>query len=120
MWVRLWVSLILVPVNLATLIFSEELSATLIMSLAVAGLAFNIIPMVLDRGFTSSMALPHVIFWLPLVVILFYLLFVTDTTIPYYYRYFLLVLLICDTISLAMDIPDSIRWLKDKRIYLNK
>ena len=114
-WVRIWVCLILVPVNLATLAFIGMPSASLIAGLAMAGLIFNSIPMYLERGFTNAMALPHVIFWLPLIFVLSFQLFFSQLELPSEYHYFLLLLLSCNSFSLVFDIPDSFRWIKLKR-----
>jgi hypothetical protein len=115
LWVRLWVLIILVPINMASLAFTAEPKSTIIISLALAGITFNLIPLWLDRGFTSAMAVPHIIFWAPLVIVLIYQLFFSGLEFSNNYHVFLILLLVCDSISLFMDIPDALRWAKDRR-----
>jgi hypothetical protein len=115
LWVRLWVLIILVPINIASLAFTAEPKSTIIISLALAGITFNLIPLWLDRGFTSAMAVPHIIFWAPLVIVLIYQLFFSGLEFSNNYHVFLILLLVCDSISLFMDIPDALRWAKDRR-----
>jgi len=115
LWVRLWVLIILVPINIASLAFTAEPKSTIIISLALAGITFNLIPLWLDRGFTSAMAVPHIIFWTPLVIVLIYQLFFSGFEFSNNYHVFLILLLVCDSLSLFMDIPDALRWAKDRR-----
>jgi len=112
LWVKVWVFLILVPVNVASLWFIGHPGSVLIASLAIAGMAFNAIPIWFDRGFTTTMAIPHVIFWVPLVAVLIYYLLVSPTVLSDSYRYYLIALLVCDVFSLVFDIPDTFKWFK--------
>ena len=43
------------------------------------------------------------------------LLFFSDVTLAAGYRYFLTVLLACDLLSLRWDIPDTVKWLRNRR-----
>ncbi len=119
MWVRIWTFLILVPINVASIWFIGQPGSVLIASIAIAGIAFNAIPLWFERGFTNTMAIPHVIFWVPLVIILIAYLTGSKTILgeELYeeYRYFLVALLICNIISLAFDIPDAITWFRNRK-----
>jgi hypothetical protein len=76
---------------------------------------FNAIPIWFDRGFSSAMAIPHVIFWAPLTIILVYYLMISEVFLMDNYRYFLITLLVCNLFSLFFDIPDSFKWLRDRK-----
>ena len=107
--------MILVPINFASLWFLGQPGSVLIACLAVAGVAFNAIPLWIERGFTSTMAISHVILWVPLVFIIITRLSNSETPLNSEYLTFLIVLLICNLISLAFDIPDVIKWLRDRK-----
>jgi len=112
LWVQLWMTLILVPINAVALFFIDQPFGKLIASLAILGMAFNMIPMIAERGFGKAMAIPHVILWIPLLFI------VTMKALPVatgLYWKFLMALLVIDVVSLMFDIPDSIKWLKGDR-----
>jgi len=115
MWVKIWVFVILVPVNIASIWFFGNPGSNLVVSFAIAGLLFNAIPIWLDRGFSSAMAIPHVIFWAPLTIILVYYLMISEVFLTDDYRYFLIILMVCNLISLSFDIPDLFKWLRDRK-----
>tara|TARA_R110000850_G_scaffold33332_5_gene90849 strand:+ start:433 stop:834 length:402 start_codon:yes stop_codon:yes gene_type:complete len=114
-WVKIWVFLILVPVNIASIWFIGNPGSSLVVSFAIAGMLFNAIPIWFDRGFSSAMAIPHVIFWAPLTIILVYYLMISEVFLMDNYRYFLITLLVCNLFSLFFDIPDSFKWLRDRK-----
>ena len=107
-WVQIWIALLLVPVNAATLFFTETPYGPAIALLAVFGMGANLIPMFRDREFGSIMALPHLLLWTPLVVLIAFV--VLPNTPAGGFRSFLIVLLIVDVISLAFDFPDAWKW----------
>ena len=115
MWVRIWTFLILVPINFSSLWFIGETGSVLIASIAIASIAFNTIPLWLERGFSHTMAIPHVIFWVPLAIVLITYLTDSETLLSDEYRYFLIILLVCNLISLAFDIPDVFKRFKDRK-----
>lgn len=105
--VRLWISAWLVPVNVATLFFLGERNGVVICLLAILGMAFNLPIMVKARGMTDLMALPHLILWTPLVLLVGVTLF---ADIGSGYRLFLIVLLLTDVVSLVFDARDFNAW----------
>ena len=114
LWVKIWVFLILIPVNFVSLLFLDNPNAGLIAFLATIGILLNIIPLWIYRGFTDAMAIPHVLFWVPLCIILVFHLFIYDATMLSAYRNFLLVLLFTNLISLVFDIQDVIKWFRNR------
>ena len=114
-WVKIWVFLILVPVNIASIFFMGNPGSSLVVSFAIAGLLFNAIPIWFDRGFSSAMTIPHVIFWIPLTIILVNYLMISEVLLTDNYRYFLIILMVCNLISLTFDIPDLFKWFRARK-----
>ncbi|SHK74834.1 hypothetical protein SAMN05444414_10123 [Roseovarius marisflavi] len=112
-WVQLWVALILVPVNAASLVFLGAPMGAWVAVMAVGAMLLNGVIMLVERGFSKMMALPHVLIWTPLVVLILWLLAKGDLA-PGYARY-LMVLLAVDLFSLALDYADTVKWLKGER-----
>ena len=111
LWVQVWVMVILFPINVASLFFLNEPSGGLIAFLAIIAMLPNLPILVYLRGFSKMLALPHVIPWAILVIIILVARPVGSST----YNSYLWVLLIINIISLLFDIPDSIKWLKGDR-----
>jgi len=112
LWVILWMVLILMPANFLTLIFLKESTGIIIASLAVMGMAFNLVPILIQRGFGKAMSIPHLIFWIPLVAVI---IFMALPQAAGQYRLFLIVLLVINLISLTFDVVDTIKWAKGDR-----
>ncbi len=114
LWVQIWVAAILVPVNLAALLYLSAPNGMLVAALAVGGMAPNLIIMMRDHGFSRAMALPHLLIWTPLVILLISLL-TGGAELPDTYRQFLFLLLVVNLVSLAFDCGDAMRWWKGDR-----
>ena len=119
MWVQVWVGIILVPVNCLSLVFWGAPSGAAVAILAVGGMAPNAILMFGERGFSKAMALSHLVFWLPLLVLGMTLLS-TDPEVVGTYQVFLIVLLVVDAISLGFDFPDALKWIQGDRSVAGK
>jgi len=109
--VQIWVALVLVPVNMASLPFLNEPKGILIAALAVGGMIPNIVIMLAERGLSKMMALPHLVIWIPLLLILWPHL----GTVTGGYQIYLWLLFAVDGLSLAFDIPDAWKWWKGDR-----
>ncbi len=114
LWVQIWVAAILVPVNSAAILFVAQPSGWLVAGLAIAAILANLPVMLAARGFSKGMALPHVALWVPLVVLVMPGL-LGRGDLDAVYRGFLYVLLAVDVVSLAFDIPDSVKWWRGDR-----
>lgn len=110
-WVQVWVALFLVPINMASLFFLTEPMGGLVAVLAIGAMALNLWPMLLDRGFSKRMALPHLLPWTVLVLILIF----APPEATGAYAVYLWVLLITDLISLGFDYPDAVSFLRGNR-----
>lgn len=118
LWVQVWVGLILVPANLLTLLFVRKKYGKWIAVLAIGGMLPNIPITLIERGMSKLMSLPHIIFWTPLCVLILWLLknnFKPDRQMGRTFVYFLVCLLLINTISLAFDFSDFIKWLAGDR-----
>lgn len=110
-WVQIWVFGILVPVNAASIFFIGQPSGIWIALLAIVAMLINVPVMIVERGFSKTMALSHIPLWTVLVV----WLLVSPPAGSQGYQAYLYVLLIVDLISLAFDYPDTYRWIKGDR-----
>jgi len=110
LWVQIWVGLILVPVNTATIVLITEPGSYLIPILAIGGMLPNAVLMFVERGFSKAMALSHVVLWIPLLVLL-----TIDIKSNSIFTNYLMVLFAVDFISICFDLKDSRDWLKGDR-----
>ena len=111
-WVRIWVALILVPVNMAALAFVAQPGGWLVAMLAIGGMMPNLVIMIHERGLSKAMALPHLVIWTPLVVIIGQMVL---NQCPPGFRSYLWLLLAVDLVSLGFDFPDAWKWWKGDR-----
>jgi len=112
LWVRAWVTMILVPVNAAALAFVAEPGGGWVAAMAVGAMLVNGVLMLAERGFSRAMALPHVLIWTPMLGLVLWLL---GQEIAPAYRAYLLILLAVDAVSLVFDAIDTRRWLSGDR-----
>ncbi len=116
-WVQVWVALVLVPVNLLPLallggggVYPWEGIAVL----SVGGMAANLPIMIVERGLSRAMALPHVLLWTPLVIWGGLMLWAAPGAPG---AVVLGVILAVDMVSLGFDYPDAVKWWRgDRRI----
>ncbi|MEE9374754.1 MAG: hypothetical protein V3V04_00295, partial [Rhizobiaceae bacterium] len=71
-WVQIWVMFLLMPINMASILFISEPKGLLIAFLANIAMMLNLPVMLYDRGFSKLMAVPHLIPWTILVAILIF------------------------------------------------
>jgi hypothetical protein len=112
LWVQLWVALILVPVNAASLFFVTQPAGAWLALMAVGAMLCNGVLMLVERGFSKVMALPHVLIWTPMLGLILWLL---AQDIDDGFRTYLLILLAVDVVSLLLDIIDTRKWLSGDR-----
>lgn len=112
LWVQLWVALILVPVNAASLFFVTQPAGAWLALMAVGAMLCNGLLMLIERGFSKVMALPHILIWTPMLGLILWLL--TQDITPTY-RNYLVILLAVDVFSLILDVIDSRKWLSGDR-----
>lgn len=112
-WVQLWMVLILMPANFVPLAFLGSPMGIWVAVLSVGGMALNMPILVLERGFTRALALPHLLLWTPLVGLMLWLILSGTATGPY--AVMLSALLVIDLISLGFDARDGWHIWRDAR-----
>jgi hypothetical protein len=109
LWVQIWVAFFLVPANLLPLLFLGEPLAFWVAGLSVGGMLPNLAIMIAERGLSKRMALPHVLIWTPLVILVGWMLLAGGARDGSFYAV-LMVVLVIDLISLAFDYSDLMKW----------
>jgi hypothetical protein len=118
LWVQIWVAGILMPINFLAVLFFTENYGQWVAILAIAGMLPNAVILATERGLSKMMAIPHVLIWTPLCLLLAWLLyghFNGGPVLSDNYAYYLMALLIIDVISLGFDFPDTLKWLRGDR-----
>ncbi len=113
LWVRIWMVLWLIPVNLAPLFFVDHERGWLIAGLSIGGMLLNVPIVLVERGLSRLMALPHILLWTPLVLACLLLLALGVESVGY--ARLLWILVVTDIVSLLFDYSDFIRWLRGDR-----
>ncbi|MFU8776355.1 MAG: hypothetical protein ACNA7M_01615 [Roseovarius sp.] len=111
-WVQLWVAFILVPVNAASLLYIAQPAGAWLAMMAIGAMLCNGVLMLVERGFSKVMALPHVLIWTPMLGLILWLL---GQDIADGYRAYLVILLAVDVVSLILDVIDTRKWLSGDR-----
>ncbi len=111
LWVQVWVALILVPVNMASLFFVGQPMGIWIAVLAIGAMLPNLPVILYDRGFSKLMAIPHLLPWTILVVWL--LVAMPEGSVSY--ELYLWILLVINAISLGFDYPDAFKYWRGDR-----
>ncbi len=120
LWVQGWVLVILVPVNMASLALLGQESGAAVAALAIGAMLLNGVIMLIERGFSKAMALPHVVIWTPLVLWIVWML-ATGTGAAAQMGMqtgagrVLWLLLAVDLVSLVLDWRDAWLWLRGER-----
>jgi len=110
-WVQVWMVLLLMPINMASIFFINEPKGMLIAFLANIGMLMNIPVMFYDRGMSKLMSIPHLLPWTVLVLLIIF----RRPEATGLYDTFLWALLIINLISLAFDYVDALKWIKGDR-----
>lgn len=114
LWVRVWVLGVLIPVNASTFWFLDSRIGQAGAAAAVLVVAANVPIMLVERGVSRLMALPHLFAWIPLLAWLAALL-AFDATLTASETRLATVLAVVNGISLVFDTIDSVRWLCGQR-----
>ncbi|WP_344842627.1 hypothetical protein [Celeribacter arenosi] len=113
LWVIIWMMVILAPINMISLYFASEPMGILVTALAWGGMLTSQIVLMRHRGFTKLVSGGHVIFWVPLVLLLVFARPVANGA----YDTYLAILLAVNLLSLLFDINDLRLWLGgDRRV----
>lgn len=114
LWVQIWMALVLVPVNLLSFLVLEFQAAQMVALAAVLALGSNMLLLYWYEGFSRAMALPHLVFWGALQILL--LMRVLQTPAPDAGEVmFIGLVLLVNGISLIFDLLDTWRWWQGER-----
>ncbi len=112
LWVQLWIWLVLVPVNFASIFFVYQPLGFYITVLAIGGIMPNAVLLLLERGFSKAMAFSHIVLWPPLLVLI---LAIYQSPLETAYLGYLTLLFAVNAFSLVFDLHDAWRWIKGDR-----
>lgn len=117
LWVQIWIGGILIPGNALAFFMLDTWAGQLTASAAIFVVLTNIPIMLIARGMSKLMAVPHLIVWYPLVAVLGYRLFSvsSSTEIGALETSFILLIITINGISLLFDTKDSIDWFRGVR-----
>ena len=106
LWVMIWMMVFLGPINVISLYFVSHPKGILIAALAWGGMLTGQIVLIRHRGFSKLVSGGHVIFWVPLVLILIFARPMANGV----YDTYLTILLVVNVLSLLFDINDLRLW----------
>lgn len=115
LWVQLWMAAILLPVNLASLLLLHYSSSQWIALSAFIVVASNMLLMYTNGGFSRLLAVPHLLIWGPLQVILLMYLAQSRGPLTSGEVLYVSLVLVVNGISLVFDLIDTWRWIKGER-----
>ncbi|MCY0094524.1 hypothetical protein [Hoeflea ulvae] len=109
-WVQIWVAFVLVPVNAASVAFMDEPMGVWVAMLANGAMLANLPVMLHERGFSKLMAVPHLLPWSALLVLIIWIQPLAGA-----YGLYLWGLFATDLLSLMFDYPDAVKWWRGER-----
>ena len=113
-WVRIWVAAVLIPANALPFFFLDTAAGRAGAIASVFVVLTNIPIMLIERGMSRLMSVPHLIAWLPLLPYLAARL-VFEQHLNTDEVFLVVCLFLANGISLVFDIIDSWRWLCGQR-----
>ena len=107
-WVIVWINLFLVPANFSGFLFLDATSGIAIAALGAGAILINLVLVWLNGGLSKVLCIPHLILWVPLVLLLGYRL----AYVPMDSAEFYLAAIVCaiNVISLVFDFFDLFDW----------
>ncbi|MBI2398374.1 MAG: hypothetical protein HYV17_11300 [Xanthomonadales bacterium] len=114
LWVQIWVALFLVPVNAAPFLLFDTDVGRIGMISTLLILLTNVPIMLVERGMSRLMSVPHLLIWTPLIVLLvLHLQYAAALTSAE--RALAWALIALNGTSLGFDVLDSWRWWRGER-----
>ena len=113
-WVIAWITFFLIPANLSGYFLLQYETGFWVAVLGGTALLINTVILFLNGGMSKVLAIPHLIFWLPLQIILGYRL-MNATDLSSFETNYLIVMLVINGISLCFDFYDTRDWWKGNR-----
>lgn len=113
LWVILWICVFLIPANFAGLWFLDSDVGFWVSVLGAGAICLNMIPVLINGGLSKVLAIPHLVFWIPLEIILLYLIITQPLTTPEWWL--AVIVLVVNGISLGFDVYDTHQWWRGNR-----
>ena len=113
-WVQVWVVGILIPVNAAPFLFPNSTVGRYGMVASLLIVLSNVPIMLIERGMSRLMSVPHLLVWGPLLLLLVRYLR-SGAAVPGAERLLALFLITVDGVSLMFDLFDTWRWFNGSR-----
>lgn len=113
-WVQIWVGVVLVPVNALPFFFLDTPTGRVAALAAMFVVLTNLPIMLIERGMSRLMAVPHLLAWLPLLPYLAARL-VFQQPLARSEMLLAIALVVVNSTSLVFDTLDTWRWICGKR-----
>jgi len=113
-WVFIWVFFILVPANFSGIFLLQYEAGFWVTVLGSIGILVNLPILFMNGGMSKVLAIPHLIFWIPLHFILMDRL-LSGTDVGDFEQAYIIIILVINTISLVFDLNDANEWRQGKR-----
>ena len=113
-WVIIWMAVFLIPANLSGYFLLQYESGWWVAVLGGTALLVNTVIVLINGGMSKVLAIPHLVFWLPLQFILADRLASSDNLTGFEHGY-LVTILVINGISLGFDFYDTREWWRGNR-----
>ena len=113
LWVIIWISVFLIPVNFAGFWFLGTEIGFWVATLGAGAIFLNFVPVLINGGMSKVLAIPHLVFWVPLEIILIRL--VMSGNLQGGEFWLAVTVLIINGISLGFDFYDTREWWRGNR-----
>lgn len=113
LWVIVWISVFLIPANFAGFWFLDSDVGFWVALLGAGAIFLNFVPVLINGGLSKVLAIPHLVFWVPLEIILLWLLLTRDLSDGEWWL--AVIVVVINGISLGFDIYDTREWWRGNR-----
>lgn len=112
-WVIVWMLAFLIPANLSGFLYLDTISGRWIAGLGGGALLINTVLVLMNGGFSRVLAIPHLILWGPLEIVL--ILRAVSAEMGPEELWLVVTVMVINGISLVFDIIDTRRWYSGER-----
>ena len=112
-WVIAWIAIFLVPANFASFLFLHTQTGVWVALLGAGAILINLVIVWINGGFSRVLAIPHVLLWIPLQIIL--IKQIPGLEAASMEHTLCMAVLIINGISLLFDFTDCWRWYRGER-----
>jgi len=113
-WVIVWMLVFLIPINMSGYFLLEYDTGWWVAALGGSAIILNMVLVLINGGFSKVLAIPHVVFWLPLELILI-VHWMNAPAMGSFEQTYLVIVLLINGISLGFDLYDTRQWWRGNR-----